>query len=86
MTCQRRSGLFARIWDFIKIKSMKIEINGRATDTTATNLQTLSQELNLPETGVAVAVNNRMVPRTEWTSTALNEGDSVVIIKAACGG
>ena len=46
----------------------------------------LSEELELPRQGVAVAVNNKMVPRTEWEQYALAEGMSVVIIKAACGG
>ena len=40
----------------------------------------------LPKQGVAIALHNRMVPRAEWENTALNEGDSLVIIKAACGG
>ena len=33
-----------------------------------------------------IALHNRMVPRAEWENTVLNEGDSLVIIKAACGG
>jgi len=31
-------------------------------------------------------VNQRMVPRTEWDSYILNEGDNIIIIKAVCGG
>lgn len=52
----------------------------------AATLLQLSEELELPRQGVAVAVNNKMVPRTEWKQYALAEGMSVVIIKAACGG
>ena len=40
----------------------------------------------VPTQGVAVAANNRMIPRTEWADYALSEGISIVIIKAACGG
>jgi len=65
---------------------MKIKINNEMTETLATSLQELAQELALPEKGVAVAVSNRMVPRIEWSSTTLKEGDDVIIIKAACGG
>ena len=36
--------------------------------------------------GVAVAVNNAMVPRTEWATRTLAEGDDIVILKAFCGG
>lgn len=65
---------------------MKILINNKQTETEAKSLGELATELNLPERGVAVAVSNKMVPRTEWESTLLTEGANVVIIKAACGG
>lgn len=65
---------------------MTILINNRETETAALTLQALAEELSLPEKGVAMAVGNRMVPRTEWAGTPVAEGDSIVIIKAACGG
>ena len=65
---------------------MKIKINAQETEVRADSLSGLSAELSLPEKGVAVAVNNRMVPRTGWNDTTLKEGDSIVIIKAVCGG
>lgn len=65
---------------------MKLTINNKETETEAQNLCQLAAELNLPERGVAVAVANKMVPRTEWESTTLAEGANIVIIKAACGG
>ncbi len=65
---------------------MKLTVNNKEVDSTAQTLLQLSDELALPAQGVAVAVNNRMVPRTTWNEVMLNEGDSVVIIKAACGG
>ena len=65
---------------------MKILINNKQTEIEAKSLSELAAELNLPERGVAVAVSNKMVPRTEWEGTLLTEGANVVIIKAACGG
>lgn len=65
---------------------MKININSKPTDTTATTLGELAQQMALPEKGVAMALGARMVQRAQWAETALNEGDSVIIIKAACGG
>ncbi len=65
---------------------MKVNINNKATEVNATSLQQLATELSLPEKGVAVAVNNRMVTRTEWSQTTINEGDNIVVIKAVCGG
>ena len=46
----------------------------------------MAAELYLPEKGIAVAVDNAMVPRMEWESFTLKEGANIVIIKAACGG
>ena len=60
--------------------------NNTPTETSAATLQALATELNLPEKGVAIAVNNTMIPRTDWESHTLEEGAQVVIIKAACGG
>lgn len=65
---------------------MQINVNNKPINTEATNLNTLASELSLPEKGVAVAINNRMVPRSQWEQTPLSEGTSVIIIKAACGG
>lgn len=65
---------------------MNIKINNKSTDTQSVNLAALAAELELPQKGVAVAVNNRMIPRTDWEATPLAENDNVVIIKAACGG
>lgn len=65
---------------------MKLSVNNRDMEVQAATLLQLSEELELPQQGVAVAVNNKMVPRTEWEQYALAEGMSVVIIKAACGG
>ncbi len=50
------------------------------------SLQQLAETLQMPDKGVAVAVNNQMIPRTKWPETILQENDQVVVIKAACGG
>ena len=48
-------------------------------------LSELLAALGTPD-GVAVAVNNRVVPRSEWASATLHEADKVTIIRAVCGG
>ena len=65
---------------------MKVSINNKEVETDAVTLLQLTTELSLQAQGVAVAANNRMIPRTEWADYALSEGISIVIIKAACGG
>ncbi len=49
-------------------------------------LTQLTAQLGLPVQGIAIAVNNKMIPRTEWERFMLHENDNLVIIKAACGG
>lgn len=66
--------------------NMNIYINNKQTETKALSLAELAVELNLPERGVAMAVGTRMVQRAQWGTTTLSEGDSIIIIKAACGG
>ena len=65
---------------------MKVTINNTEKDVQAQTLADLAVEMSLPEKGVAVAVNNRMAPRTDWASANIKEGDNIVIIKAVCGG
>ena len=66
---------------------MKILVNNRETElTTGTTIADLARQLELPAQGVAIALHNRMIPRTEWNTTVLQANDSLVIIKAACGG
>ncbi len=66
---------------------MKILVNNRETELTSGNtIADLARQLELPAQGVAIALHNRMIPRTEWGTTVLQANDSLVIIKAACGG
>lgn len=53
----------------------------------ATNVQTVvSEVLQLQMGGIAVAINDCVVPRSTWETTWLNENDKVLIIKACSGG
>ncbi|MBO4331584.1 MAG: sulfur carrier protein ThiS [Paludibacteraceae bacterium] len=66
---------------------MNIIVNGdRVEIASGATVKTLAEQQNLPDRGVAVAVNNDMVPRADWDNKTLNEGDDVVIIRAVCGG
>ena len=65
---------------------MKVSVNNKEMETGSATLQQLAEELALPMLGIAIAVNNRIIPRAEWADYLLKEGISIVIIKAACGG
>lgn len=65
---------------------MKVIINNKETETESKYLSELATELALPAKGVAVAIANKMIPRSDWEKTELVEDANIVIIKAACGG
>lgn len=65
---------------------MKILFNQQPLEVSAANLSDLSFELQLTTSGIAVAVNNRLVPRTQWQDFLLQDGMSILVIKAVCGG
>lgn len=65
---------------------MKLFVNNKEMQTEATRLDSLIASLGLPAVGVAAAVDNKLVPRTQWAVFELSEGAHVTIIKAACGG
>lgn len=65
---------------------MKVLVNNKETELNGSTVADLVRELALPEKGVAIALQNRIVSRTQWEQQPLQEGDSLVIIKAACGG
>lgn len=66
---------------------MKVQVNNKEVKATdASTITQLTEQLELPSQGIAIAVNNKMIPRTEWDGFVLHENDNLVIIKAACGG
>ncbi len=46
----------------------------------------LAMELPGKKKGIAVALNNRIVPLSAWAETFLNHNDSILIITATQGG
>lgn len=67
---------------------MKILVNDReheiaAPCTVAALLEALG---HAGRTGLAVAVNDEVVPRGLWTERGLSEGDRVLLIRATQGG
>lgn len=41
---------------------------------------------NVPTGGTAVAINGKIVRRTDWEARLVCEGDDIIIIQAAYGG
>lgn len=64
---------------------MNIYLNGKAIECRASNIAQLHSELGLPPM-VAIALENKVIPKAEWESTPLAEESHLVIIRMACGG
>ena len=64
-----------------------LKVNGeeRQYDAMPTIEQVIT-ERSAALTNVAVAVSGKMVPRPNWQSTELHDGDNIIIIKASYGG
>lgn len=64
-----------------------ISVNGeRRQIEPGTALGTLVQALTAAPSGVAAALNETVVPRAQWSSTPLSEGDRVEVLTAVQGG
>ncbi len=67
---------------------MEVEVNGSVRQfDDVDSVDELIERLDIDGgQGVAVAVNDEVVPRGRWESTPMNDGDRVEIIRATQGG
>jgi sulfur carrier protein len=67
---------------------MKIELNNISIECeeglTIEQFLVLNQRAN--KDGLAIAINNVVIPKTEWATTKLNEHDKLIFIAATAGG
>ncbi|MER6029091.1 sulfur carrier protein ThiS [Streptomyces sp. NPDC001851] len=67
--------------------TLSISVNGKRREIApGTALDTVVRSLVAAPSGVAAAVNETVVPRTRWATTALAEGDRVEVLTAVQGG
>ena len=65
---------------YIKVNNEPQEISNKTT------LQKLVDDLKITTNGIAIAINNNVVKRTDWSSKILQQEDVVLIIKSTQGG
>ncbi len=67
---------------------MKVYVNNEPQEiSSGTSLFSILSELNLSEAkGIAVAVNDEIVFRQNWSSHTLQENDKLTVIRATQGG
>ena len=66
---------------------MRITLNGRPHETTAATVADLIAAMKLDEAQfLAVSRNGAVVKRSDWSATALAEGDTIDILTIVGGG
>jgi sulfur carrier protein len=66
---------------------VQLNVNGEARIVPdPVSLADLVSTLTVRTTGIAVAVNGDVVPRTLWTGRSLADGDAIEILTAVQGG
>ena len=67
---------------------MQITINNESyTFDENISLENAVESLDLKETnGIALALNEEIIPKSNWQNTILNEEDKIIIIGAVAGG
>jgi sulfur carrier protein len=68
---------------------MELLINGKRQQ--LEDVRTLAQalerlDLTIDQGGIAVALNGEVVPKSQWRTATLQEGDAVEVIHAVQGG
>ena len=51
-----------------------------------TSLQHVLENSHTPSSGVAVAINEQIIPKSEWSSQLLQNNDHLLVIQAVQGG
>ena len=49
-------------------------------------LETLLEQMRLLKPGVALAINQTIVPREQWETHLLHDGDQILLFQAIAGG
>jgi thiamine biosynthesis protein ThiS len=65
---------------------MKLVLNGKDREVSATQVESLVAELGLPLAAALVEHNGAALLRSEWARTNLQEGDRLEIIRMVAGG
>ncbi len=65
---------------------MKLNINGKETNSNATTLAALITELRLEAASLVVEHNAHIVPQKDWETTSLQDKDCIELLNFVGGG
>nr|WP_216840892.1 sulfur carrier protein ThiS [Yersinia enterocolitica] len=71
----------------VKSDHINIVLNDQPLEVECTiTVEKLLQQLNRHQPGTALAVNQVIIPRTDWEEYQLHEGDNILLFQAIAGG
>lgn len=66
---------------------MKIKLNNKEYDINeGSNLLLFIQSTDIKPEGIAIAISNTVIPKSQWETTILTEGTEIMLIHAVSGG
>lgn len=68
---------------------MRVLLNGESVSLApGTDIESLLKQLQIDpqQVGIAVAINRRVIPRSQWRETIIVEGDQIELVYARQGG
>lgn len=68
---------------------MELKINNQTKQFATDNLTVqalLDLEIPVKQNGIALAINNTVIPKSDWNSHLIKETDDILIISATQGG
>ncbi|MCA6222702.1 sulfur carrier protein ThiS [Photorhabdus antumapuensis] len=66
---------------------MKITVNDQPMELIAPlAIQQLLEQLEQTQPGMALAINQTIIPRSEWNTHQINDGDNILLFQAIAGG
>lgn len=66
---------------------MDIRLNNKSIQIDESiSVQQLIDEQNISSKGIAVAINNSVIAKSNWSDTEIKENDNIIIITATQGG
>jgi sulfur carrier protein len=66
---------------------MKITVNNDTQSiNNASSIAEMVTQLNIEPKGIAIAINQTVISKSDWNNTTLKENENITIIKATQGG
>ena len=64
----------------------KIIFNGEEIEVASADVESLTLELNLSSTGIAIECNKEILPKSEYAKKLINSGDVFEVVQFVGGG